>query len=247
MSNMIFSKRTMAKKKRAQVWVSALLYTLVAAVSIAFILQAGMPLIEGMRDRSVFTKMKNQMLLLDQQVQQVASEGKGSQRYIPFEVAQGDLLMNDDGLQWQMKTEAKIVEPRSSYKVGNLLISANSDVTAVDEVSSYSLENSKIRVIFLNNGTASSPVALSTSDLVQEIVILETNETIIPDFNFKVAGDAASTTGTGYTELSNEGTLLGSVSYIAHMDTTNFYYDLYITLDGETDFLRSEIKNFKLK
>jgi hypothetical protein len=230
--------------KKSQIWVSAVLYTLVAAVSIAFILQAGMPLIEGMRDRSVFTKMKNQMLVLDQHIEQVASEGRGSQRFVPFEIAQGDVVMDDAGFRWEMDTETKIVEPRSSYKVGNLIISANSDVSAEEYTDYYLLKNSQIEVKFLKNGTSASPANLTTSELVQSITILDTNTTITPSFNFKVAGDDASMSGEGYTSLSAKGTLLGSASYIAHMSTSSYKYDLFITLDGEADFIRAEIKNF---
>lgn len=233
--------------RKGQVWVSALLYTLVAAVSIAFILQAGMPLIEGMRDRSVFNKMKSQMLVLDQQIQQVASEGKGSQRSMSFEIAQGSVLLDEQGFRWKMETNARIVEPRSSYQVGNMIISANSDVSAIEYDDYYILENSLIRAKFLKNGTSASHANISTSSVVQEIVILKTNTTIYPAFSFKVANDASSISGVGYTSVSNTGTLLGSVSYIVHMVIENkFSYDLYLTLDGETDFLKSEIKNFKL-
>ena len=233
--------------KKGQVWVSAILYTLVAAVSIAFILQAGMPLIEGMRDRSVFTKMKNQMLALDQQIEQVASEGRGSQRFIPFEITQGQIAMDDQGLRWEMDTQTKIVEPRSSYRVGNLMVSANSDVMAVDQGTYYVMENSRIRVKLLKNGSANSHVNLSTDSFIKEITIKDTNETVTPQFDFKVANDDASKTGTGYTELSREGKLLGSASFVARMDTADYNYDLFITLDGEADFIRAEVKNFNPK
>ena len=233
------------RNKKSQVWVSAVLYTMVAAVSIAFILQAGLPLVEGMRDRSVFNKMKNQMLVLDQYIEQVASEGRGSQRFVPFEIAQGNMLIDDTGLRWEMETRTRIVEPRSSYRLGNLMISANSDVTSREFSDHYVLENSHIRVTFLKNGTSDEFVELDTSNLITEITIKENNLTISPEFNFMVADDPDSTTGMGYTTLSRTGVLLGSASFIAHMETSAFSYELHITLDGEADFIRTEVKNFR--
>ncbi|MFW5852459.1 MAG: hypothetical protein ACOCUR_00340 [Nanoarchaeota archaeon] len=235
------------RSKRSQVWVSAVLYTMVAAVSIAFILQAGMPLIEGMRDRSVFNKMKNQMMVLDQHIEQVAAEGRGSQRFVPFDIAQGDIKIDDMGLRWEMDTDTKIVEPRSSYRIGNLMISANSDVIAEEHSDHYVIENGKIRVVFSKNGTRDSPVTLYTGDFVQEMTVVETNVSVTPSFTFRVADDDASMTGMGYTSISRTGTLLGSSSFIAHMDTGDYSYDFHLTLDGEADFLRAEVKNFKVK
>lgn len=231
--------------KKSQVWVSAVLYTMVAAVSIAFILQAGLPLIEGMRDRSVFNRMKNQMMVLDQYIEQVASEGRGSQRFVPFEIAQGNMLIDDDGLRWEMETRTRIVEPRSSYRLGNLMISANSDVSSREFSDYYVLENNHIRVKFLKNGTPDEYAVLDTSNLVTEITIKENNITISPEFNFMVADDPDSTTGVGYTTLSRTGMLLGSASFIAYMETSSFSYELHITLDGEADFIRTEVKNFR--
>ncbi|MFW6230895.1 MAG: hypothetical protein ACOC32_02630 [Nanoarchaeota archaeon] len=235
--------------KKGQIWVSAILYTMVAAISIAFILQAGMPLIEGMRDRSVFTRMKNQMMVLDQHIEQVASEGRGSQRFVPFEITQGSFRMDDDGLRWNMETETKIVEPRSSYNVGNLVISANSDVTAREYSDHYLLRNSEIEVRFHKNGTRDAPAAnLSTSDFIERITILDSNTTISdPSFEFTLAGDPTSRTGSGYTALTKKGTLLGSAAFVANMDTENYAYELYIVLEGDADYVRTEVKNFRPK
>ncbi len=231
-------------QKRSQIWVSAVLYTMVAAISIAFILQAGIPLVEGMRDRSVFNRMQNQMLALDEVVDQIASEGRGSQRSIPFEISQGDLVMDDGGFRWEMTTGTRIVEPRSSYRVGNLQISANSDVEAYEYQDHYILENSNIRVRLLKAGTSSDRVMLNTSDVVEEITILETNETVEPDFEFKIADDDSSKEGEAFTSLSRTGRRLGSSSHITSVRTEDYDYDLYITLDGEADFIRADIRNF---
>ena len=246
-SSIIFIMGNYKRNKKSQVWVSAVLYTMVAAVSIAFILQAGLPLIEGMRDRSIFNRMKNQMMVLDQYIEQVASEGRGSQRFVPFEITQGNMLIDDDGLRWEMETRTRIVEPRSSYRIGNILISANSDVVAREFSDYYLISNSKISVRFVKNGTADEMVNLTTSDFVQEISIVGTNTTITPQFSFRVADDSDSMTGVGYTSISRTGSHLGSSAFVAHMETENYLYELHIILDGEADFLRTEVKNFRTR
>ncbi len=236
--------------KKSQIWVSAVLYTMVAAISIAFILQAGLPLIEGMRDRSIFNNMKNQMLVLDQHIEQVASEGRGSQRYVPFEVSQGTMLMDEDGLRWEMSSGTRIVEPRSSYKVGNLVISANSDVTASEFEDNYVLENSLIKLSLLKAGTKNEPVAINTSDIIQSVTVKETGNTTEPDLSFGISGDPASQEGQGYTTLTRRGSRLGSSSHVTHLEIykdglLDYSYELHIILDGEADFIRPEIRNFR--
>ncbi|MFP4117468.1 MAG: hypothetical protein ACLFTR_00940 [Candidatus Woesearchaeota archaeon] len=236
--------------RKSQIWVSAVLYTMVAAISIAFILQAGLPLIEGMRDRSVFNNMKNQMLVLDQHIEQVASEGRGSQRYVPFEISQGEMILDAEGLRWEMETKTKIVEPRSSYKVGNLLISANSDVSAEEKEDHYVLENSLISLSLLKAGSRSDQVEINTSDIIKNVTVLETGNVTEPDISFGISGDDSSSQGIGYTELTRRGTRLGSSSHVTHLEIykdglLDYSYELHIILDGEADFVRPEIRNFR--
>ena len=233
------------KSKKSQIWVSAVLYTMVAAVSIAFIVQAGLPLVEGMRDRSTFNRMKNQMMVLDQYIEQVASEGRGSQRYVPFEIAQGDFRIDNNGVRWEMQTSARIVEPRSSYKIGNIMISANSDVTARDRGDYYLLENSRISAKLYKNGTSDNYVNISTNNLIHELSIAGKNVTVNPTFSFMIGDDENSQHGVGYTYLSRQGSFLGSASYVAYIETEDYSYELHIILEGETDFFKTEVKNFR--
>jgi hypothetical protein len=233
---------------KGQIWISALLYTLIAAVSIVFILEAGTPLIEGMRDRSVFTKTKNQLIALDQHIEEVAAEGQGSQRIVPIEIDRGNLYLEDNEFKWELETDTKILEPRSSQKLGNLIISADSNVITSSNNTNYVLENNRIKVVFFKgNGTKDVPADITTDTIIESVHFIETNTTIPGNFSFVVAGDTTSTTGTGYVELPETGSYLGSASYVAHVNSENFVYDLELTLESGADFLRSRIKNFRAK
>ena len=237
--------------KKSQIWVSAVLYTLVAAISIAFILQAGLPLIEGMRDRATFERMKTQMSVIDEEIQRIASEGKGSQRYIPFELSEGNLILDEFGLRWEVSTSTRLVEPRSSYNVGNLLISANGDVVAREFNDYYILENTYLSVNFLKAGTPGNKVSINTSDIIQEVTVLSTGNSTSPQLSFGISGDESSQSGIGYTSLTRTGRRLGSSSHVTHLDIYDdddflkYSYELHIVLEGETDFIRPEIRNFR--
>ena len=54
-----------AKMKKAQIWISAVLYTLIIVVAIVIVLSAVVPLINKMKDRAIFQKVKNELLNLD--------------------------------------------------------------------------------------------------------------------------------------------------------------------------------------
>lgn len=233
--------------EKGQIWISALLYTLIAAVSIVFILEAGTPLIEGMRERSVFTKTKDQLITLDKHIEDVAEEGKGSQRVVPLEIDRGNLYLGDGELKWELKTDAKILEPRSSQKLGNLIISTDSDVKAYENSTNYILQNDRLKVILFKGGTRDSPTNLSTNSLISSVVFLETNETIPSNFTFIAADDESSSSGEGYVELLDKGSYLGSATYVAHMETDKFEYELELILESGADFLKSRLNNFNAK
>ncbi len=240
-------KSYLSESYRGQIWISALLYTLIAAVSIVFILEAGTPLIEGMRDRSVFTKTKNQLIALDQHIEEVAAEGQGSQRIVPIEIDRGNLYLEDNEFKWELETETKILEPRSSQKLGNLIISADSNVNTVSNNTNYVLQNNRIKVVFFKGGTKENIVNISTDSLIESVYFIETEELIPGNFSFVVAGDITSIEGEGYVELPDTGSYLGSASYVAHVDSSKYVYDLELTLESGADFLRSRIKNFRAK
>ena len=61
--------------RKSQVWMSAVLYILIAAVAMVIILQAGIPLLNGMKDRASYTRAKDTLAGIDKIVEEVAGEG----------------------------------------------------------------------------------------------------------------------------------------------------------------------------
>ncbi|MFP4112392.1 MAG: hypothetical protein ACLFPQ_02065 [Candidatus Woesearchaeota archaeon] len=232
---------------KGQIWISAVLYTLIAVVAIVFILQAGTPIIEGMRDRSIFTRTKNQFMTLDQTIEEVASLGPSSSRTIPIEIDKGKFYISGGELKWEFETAQKLVEPGSSQMLGNMIISSESNVKSSSNSTHFILENNKIRVALMKIGSKSSPAAIETDNIIDSVYFIETNSTIDGNFTFVVAGDSTTAAGTGYTEVLSTGNYLGSAAFIAHIDSLNYVYDLELTLDSSADFLKSRILNFEAK
>ena len=101
---------------------------LIVVVAIVIVLSAIVPLIEKMKDRATFQRVKNELANIDADIVEVASEGLGSQRTIPLEIQSGMFKVAGGKLFWEMQSEAKLIEPRTSLRLGNQFVSSNADV-----------------------------------------------------------------------------------------------------------------------
>ncbi len=118
-------------KKKGDIWISAVLYIALGIIAITVILAAGLPLIQKMKDRNTVAQTKELMLILDETIRKVASEGPGSQRQLsPFVVKQGELFIDEldaagqgsNIIKWVSETGAVVMEPGIDKKEGNLIV-----------------------------------------------------------------------------------------------------------------------------
>lgn len=233
----------MTRQKKGQVWVSAILYFLIAAITVIIVLNAGVPIIESMKDKNTYTKTKDLMMNLDTQIESVASEGVGSQKIVPIELIDGELVVKDNQLNWKFQTESKILEPRTKIQQGNMMISSNADVSSKEIGNYYLLENSIIKVNITKFCNQTNWCSVDTRRLLNWIK--HENDTLTGNFSFMVNRNENTTTGTGYTTLSEAGHNLGKASVIVHINSTSAEYDLVLTLESYADFLTVNIDNFK--
>jgi hypothetical protein len=237
------------KTKKSQIWISVIIYTLVALLALVLILNTGLPILTEMKDRSVFTKIKDVMLDLDRQITEIANQGEGSQAAVSFEIKDGEMKFQDNQLIWEIETDSKIISPRTSTRLGNLIISSNANVRTFELNDSYLMEtaikNDNFSVKINKKGTKESPVAYNTSQLI-EYVSFNGNK-MDGVFNFIINGNLSSINGTGYTELlpSGNNTNLGRSKVVAHMHSDFGSYDIEFVLESYADFLTVRIKNFR--
>jgi len=230
--------------KKGDIWISAVLYMLIAVAVVMLVLRAGVPQINMMRDRVLFSKAQQTMMLLNDEIQAVASEGYGSQRIVPIEIDSGVLKVENNRLVWQIKTKSKIIEPRTKLTLGNLIITSNADVSAKEYSSYYLLKNSIIEVNISKFNSPVNPGYIDTSSLISS---MKYEENIIDGiFSFLINGEQETAIGEGYTYLLNEGVDLGFATVIAHIESDKFTYDLEITLESQADFISAKIKNLKV-
>ena len=63
--------------KKGAIWVSAVLYVLVGIVVLTIVLEAGIPFIKSLQEKSNVNRARNTLTALDQNIQDVAKEGQG--------------------------------------------------------------------------------------------------------------------------------------------------------------------------
>jgi hypothetical protein len=218
--------------KKAQIWISAVLYTLIVVVAIVIVLSAIVPLINRMKDRAVFQKVKNELVNLDADIVEVASEGIGSQRTIPIEIQSGVLKAQGGRIFWEIQSEAKLLEPRTSLRLGNMFFSSNADVNASVSGSTVMLENSRVSVEFNSSAT-------NISRIITKMSMGAVNLPNLPGgLEFRL--DGAEFPSVTSTELvPGAGTNFGRVTFVAH--TSNPLIDVEFTLEGNSDFLITNV------
>ena len=233
--------------KKGEIWISAVIYVLIIIVVMVIVLEAGIPILDRARDRSTFTRTKDTMIALDQHIVDIANEGQGSQRVVPIEVPKGDIEVKNGRMTWKLETSSKLIEPRTRMDQGNLVIAADVDVTASEFPDSYILENSRVLINLTKSGTPDNWTSINTSRLINYVESKAEGSRTAGVFKFLIQKSENSTNGTGYTNLVDKGSGLTTGAVISHVNTTNYEYDLKISLDSKADFFRASIENFRAK
>ena len=245
------------RRRNGQVWISAVIYTLIMVVAVFIILEAGTPILNGLKERAAVSKAKNVMQVVDQYVVEVASEGPGSQRTVPLEVDTGRVYSKNNSLAWEIETQSKVVEPRTGEKVGNLIVvgTTTGELASLhesDEHCYYILENSRIIANLTVFGNLSkkfencSPI-VNTSRLINSIMLKDTGSKTQGQFKLLISNDSSSESGLGFTTPVEKGDNLASAAVLLYVNSTNYDYVARIGLDSTSDFLEIKLLSVKVK
>ncbi|NQU79000.1 hypothetical protein HQ545_04490 [Candidatus Woesearchaeota archaeon] len=230
---------------KGQIWISAILYILVITVVMVVVLNAGVPILRELQDKSVFTRSKNTFIQLNQHISEISEEGVGSQRVVPVEVEKGFLELKDGSLKWDMRTDARILESGQQVELGNLYISSNADVSAQRRGDNYTLENTYIRAVF-NSCEDRETCTLNQSSMLVDFVFKDPNtggeDAADDDFTFDFGTPVWS--ASGFSVLEDEGSSLGAASVVYYVNTTDesYYTVVEFTLKSNRDFLEVKIR-----
>jgi len=237
--------------KKSQIWISAIIYTMVAVITLVIILNTGIPILTDMKEKVVFNKAKEVMLELDRQISEIAAQGEGSQAEVSFEVRDGEIYFYDNQLIWEIETKSQLMSPRTSITQGNLIISSNANVRTFETDNTFimqtKIKDDTFSVEINKLGSEAFPISFNSSVIIIDITF--NVEGMLGDFIFSLNNDPNSVEGIGYIEMIPQGnnTNLGTAKVVAHMDTQFGTYDLEFILQSYADFLIVNVKNFRPK
>jgi hypothetical protein len=209
------------------------------------VLNAGIPLLKDLQDKSVFARTKNTFLSLNQQITDISEEGVGSQRVVPIEIEKGTLELKDGALKWELRTDANILPSGQQIELGNLYITSNADVTSTAYPNNYTLENTYLRATFYRCEDREDCLFNQTAMMTQ-LVFKDPNagtETTASAFTFDFGG-ALTWNATGYSWLEDQGSSLGAARVLYYINNTNesYYTIIEFTLESNRDFLQARIR-----
>jgi hypothetical protein len=231
---------------KAQIWVSAILYILIITVVMVLVLNAGVPVLQDLQDKTVFTRSKNTFLSLNQHINDISEEGIGSQRVVPIEIEKGFLELRDGSLKWDLRTDAKILESGQQIELGNLYISSNADVSSIGHSSNYTLENTYLRATF-HKCEDSETCTFNETGMLDQLVFKnpETGVETAAANDFEVYfGPSNSWNSSGFSVLEDEGSSLGAARVLYYINNTNasYYSVVEFSLESNRDFMQVRIR-----
>ncbi len=123
------------KKRKGQIWISAVLFISLGIMVISLILAAAVPMVNRISDKNTVVRTKGILLNIDDAIKTVINEGPGSQRQLaPLIIDRGELHISNETyeIRWMMETESELMEPNIQITEGHLNQILNS--TIVEEI-----------------------------------------------------------------------------------------------------------------
>lgn len=233
----------MKKSKKAQIWISAVIFIAIVVTVMVLVLEAGLPMLAKLKSRTELVRTEDTMQTLNQHITDVAAEGQGSQRVIPIQIGAGELSVASEQMKWKLESDAKLVEPMSYIEKGDLKITTNADVTSAQKGNSFIMENTRILANFSQIGNTTDLAAMNTSKIINYLQFKAKNDKVNGTFEFRVGNNENSSIGTGYTQLVDTGTNIGTAKMLAFINSTPYDYKIEFTLESNADFLKIDLKD----
>ena len=119
----------MVYKKRGQVWIETVIYTLIALSLITTTLVFINPKIQEMKDSATLSKNLEMMQGIDSRINDIARLGSGNRRKIDMKIGRGELNVDgkEDIIQFDIKSDFKFSEEGVKIKDRRIIIETNEE------------------------------------------------------------------------------------------------------------------------
>ena len=155
-------------KKRGQIWVETIIYTLIAFAMIGLVLAFVKPRIDEIQDRGIIEQSIKLLEDIDDVIKGMGDPG--NQRVIEIGIRKGSLKINgvEESLIFELESGSEFSEPGEDYIEGDILIQTKkvgnlNDITLTLAYSNYNLtydDKNEIKIL----GKSSTPYKLLISN-----------------------------------------------------------------------------------
>jgi len=230
--------------------VSAALVILVLLSSTIVVVNYIGPLIEEGKVHQAFNTAKQTMITIDSVMRELIAEAPGAKRTLKLksDIGQFLILPSEDSIKYRVKTDVPIIEPGTTYREGNMLISSGAYVKAYvsdvnnDGADDVILENDNILFAVKKLGNSTSPVFINTTNFISMMKNKRLNITLTPITKIMIDEFDNSSYGYGYTELTDSGYYLASSGIKLFLNSSSYAYEALFKLSGNNDFIELEIR-----
>jgi type II secretory pathway pseudopilin PulG len=111
------------ERKKAQIWVETVVYTLIGISIIGILLAVAKPRIDEIRDRLVIEQTIESFNQIHGRILEV-QDAPGNQRTLGLKLSRGKIVINssDNSIIWQMQSNYKYGEPGSIVDLGKIMV-----------------------------------------------------------------------------------------------------------------------------
>ena len=111
-------------KKRGQVWIETVTYTLVAFVLIGAVLSFAKPKVEELQDQAILEQSIKMLKQIDSIIQEVGEKGAGNKRKIELNLRKGELNINseENSIMFFMESRYMYSQPGQTYEESSINI-----------------------------------------------------------------------------------------------------------------------------
>jgi type II secretory pathway pseudopilin PulG len=108
------------KKKRAQVWVETVVYTLIGITIMGILIAATAPRIEKMKDSALIEQSIGSLEDINKVIYGTYTSGTGNQRSINIDIGKGKLIIDasNDKIYWEMESSFEYSQSGISTSAG---------------------------------------------------------------------------------------------------------------------------------
>jgi hypothetical protein len=108
-------------KKRAQIWVETVVYTLIGISIIGILLAIAKPKIDEIGDRLILEQTIESFNQINSEISKI-QDSPGNQRVLGLKLSKGRIIFDgpSDIIYWQMESKYKYSQPGSPVGIGNL-------------------------------------------------------------------------------------------------------------------------------